>query len=164
MAWRSSFAFSNPSGSIGSTYSAINNAAISSIIVGGSTANTSYIQNLATITGLPVGIYNVLVSVPLINSGAGAFVIENWIVGASTSASIAPTLGSSSIVVFPTTCAADVASPTTKVEFLLDNTSATTPIYINSVITIGSTQNQQLAFGTITATSPSNLVVAIKLA
>lgn len=165
MASRSSYIFDNFNGRIGSTYTASpNNAAISAVSVG-STANTSAIQNIATLTGLPVGLYSVLVSIPLVTTAAGAFVIENWIVGASASNNTAPTLGSSSIVSFPTTCAADVASPVVNVEFLLNNTSPINPIYINSVITIGATANGgQLSFGTITTTLPSNLVVATKLA
>jgi hypothetical protein len=164
MASRSLYAFENPNGRIGTTISAsTNNAAISATLVG-TTANTSFIQNLATLTALPVGLYSVLVSIPLTNTTAAAFIIENWIVGASTANNIAPSLGSSSIVGFPTTCAADAASSVVQIEFLLNNTSATTPIFINSVITIGATANSQLSFGTITATTPANLVVATKMA
>lgn len=161
MSWSSLFAFSNPNGRIGSTYTAVNSTTLNSDFVGDTAAGTYY-QNLAIFTGLPVGVYSVQVSIPLTNSGGGPdLIINNWNIGAGTSNS-SVALASNSITGFSTTCESVIsANSTAIISFFLNNTAGTSPIYINSFINTGS-NNIILIFASTFSTTAT--IVATKLA
>jgi len=163
MSWRSLYAIDNPNGRIGSTTTA---TPVSITAVVGGAANIAPIQNLASFTSLPVGVYSVSVSVPLANTAGTATIADNWIIGASASASTAAFIyGQKAIINFPTTIAVETATPTLVTDFILNVPSVSTPttIYINSSFINGSAANNaQLSWaGT---TSPGIVIVATKMA
>jgi hypothetical protein len=159
MSWSSLFSF-DANGRIGSTYTATN-ASLNSTAVGSSSLGAgTYTQNLATFTGLPVGVYSVRVSFPITNSGILAFTINNWNIGAGTSNSTL-TLGSNSITSFATSCAAVADTSTAIIDFTINNTSGAAVIYINSLIDIAAS-NTQLVFASTYTTTAS--IVATKMA
>jgi hypothetical protein len=165
MSWSSLFAFSNPTGEVGKTYSAAN--VIITATVGG-TANATPVQNLAIFTGLPIGIYSVSISIPLSNASGTATALDYWNVGASILGATSSTfgLGSTTIIPFPTTIAAENASPILVKDFILNNTSGAATIYINSSFVNGGTNNAQLAWNatTLAGVGTSSIIVATKLA
>lgn len=161
MSWSSLFAIPNANGQIGSTYTAVNSA-LNSAVIGSSTLGSgSYTQNLATFTGLPVGVYSVRVSFPATNSATLAFIINNWNIGAGISNSTFITGQGTSITGFATTCEAVADTTTAIVSFILNNTAGTTPLYINSLIDIAA-NNTQLVFASTYVVDA--LIVATKLA
>ena len=101
MAWRSLFAFSNPNGRVGSTYTADNNSSL----------NFSKIhpfnfipRNLATFPSLPKGIYSISGGIPISIVGESpptSFPIHHWIIGAGT-VSLSTDLTTYSLIPFPT--------------------------------------------------------------
>lgn len=159
MSWNSLFSFANPNGEIGKQFSA-SNASLNNVDV-----ELSTIQTLATFTSLPVGIYSVQASFPVLNTAATT-VVNFWRVGAgldtATQAS-AVALGASSITGFATTVvsiAGGATQATMVVNFILNNSSGASTILINSVsdlLAVGA-----LEFGTTFSTTAS--FVATKLA
>jgi len=156
MSWNSLFAF-DATGRVGSTYSATG-VTITALV------GASAVQNLATFTGLPVGIYSVQVSVPLVNTTGIASVPENWIIGASSVSTVSSTLalGSKSIISFPTVMETETSSSTITTDFILNNTSGTASIFINSSFTNGTLPNVLLSWNATTPTTAT--IVATKLA
>lgn len=161
MSWNSLFAIANPTGEVGKTFSATG-VALTAVV--GGTANATPVQNLASFTSLPVGIYSVSVSVPLANTAGSATAMDGWIVGASSVSATSSTfaLGSKSVISFPTTIAAETATPTLTTDFILNNTSGVATIYINSSFTNGLSNNAQLAWAATLSTTAT--IVATKLA
>jgi hypothetical protein len=157
MSWNSLFAIENANGRIGSSYSATG-VALTDVV------GASAVQNLASFNGLPVGIYSVFVSVPLANIAGTATALDNWIIGASSASAVSSVfaLGSKSVISFPTIIAAETTTPTLTIDFILNNTTGTTPIYINSNFVNGANPNAQLSWAATLATTAT--FVATKLA
>lgn len=129
MSWSSLFSFADANGRIGSTYTAVN-ASLNSVIV-----ELTTIQTLATFTSLPVGVYSVQASFPVLNTNATT-TLNNWNVGAginTTTLTSALALGSSSITGFSTTIVPVATTTTMIVNFILNNTSGAATILVNSV-------------------------------
>jgi len=137
MSWSSLFAFDNPNGEVGRQFTAIpNSSLIYATYLTGS-------QKMATFNNLPIGIYSVSVSITLANTswyfGGITPIINSWILGASKNDGSITTstfeLGSVSAVGVPTTTRSNTTDTysTMVVNFILNNTSGTSPIYINSV-------------------------------
>jgi hypothetical protein len=159
MSWSSLFSFSNPNGEIGKSYTATG-VALATLV--GPTADTTIVQNLASFTSLPVGVYSVSISIPLVNTAGTTSIAESWLVGASLASNNATfTFGSKAIATFPTAIASAAATPILSTDFLLYNVgtnSTAAPIYINSSFTSGAVDNTILSFnGTAT-------IVAVKIA
>ena len=143
---------------IGDTFTAVNNTITSFTLLAAS-------QQLASFTELPIGVYSVSVSIPLINNASGEFEIENWTFGASNidaSTLEQLTLGSIAVVSFPVPCIPYEDTYIFDTNFTLNNTTANTPIYINSVFQVGETANAQLGFNSTFSTAA--VITATKLA
>jgi len=166
MASRSLYAYQNSTGTqggtIGSTYRG-NGIINVTTIAGGN--NQEYVTSIGNFTSLPIGIYSVFVSAPLTIPTASASVCERWVIGASTIGPLDDNFGkgSNAIINFPTTMAAEVASPTLVTNFILNYTNPNeTTLYINSLFTNGSIENNNLRFNCTSTTSAT--LIATKIA
>jgi hypothetical protein len=127
MAWRSLFAFSNPTGRIGSQYNATINTILSGTPVTGA-------QNLAYFTSLPIGVYSIVVQyrvdISTVNATPTQYIFE---IGASASSASSinypvVSLGAPNTII---NTSLGVANVYINANFIINVTNSNT-IYINN--------------------------------
>jgi hypothetical protein len=143
MSWNSLFAFSNPTGRVGSQYTAISNSTLNGVALD---APVNGVTNLAQFPSLPIGVYSISVQYQVdIPANAAINIIQYfWSIGVST-------IGSTSPIIYPSI---NIGAPSTSINPLTTNTNA--PINANFIVSV--TSSNTIYINNIYFMNSSNIV------